>query len=57
MAVLTYQLFSKTSLLDMEYNCIEVFQKEEDGNWRVIHSTWSIIKPMEKNFKNVKEIV
>ena len=57
MAVLTYQLFSKTSLLDMEYNCIEVFQKEEDGIWRVIHSTWSIIKPMEKNFKNVKKIV
>jgi len=31
-AVQTHQLFSKSNLLDMEYNCIEVFQKEEDGN-------------------------
>ena len=57
MAVLTYQLFSKTSLLDMEYNCIEVFQKEDDGVWRVIHSTWSFIKPMEKDFSKVKKVV
>ena len=57
MAVLTYQLFSKTSLLDMEYNCIEVFQKEDDGVWRVIHSTWSFIKPMEKDFSKVKKFV
>ena len=57
MAVLTYQLFSKTNLIDMEYNCIEVFQKEDDGQWRVIHSTWSFIKPMEKDFSKVKKIV
>lgn len=57
MAVLTYQLFSKTNLLDMEYNCIEVFQKEEDGNWYAIHSTWSIIRPMEKDFSKLKDIV
>lgn len=47
MAVLTYQLFAKTNLIDMEYNCIEIFQKE-DGRWRVIHSTWSVIRPFEK---------
>lgn len=57
MAVLTYQLFAKTTLIDMEYNCIEVYQKEEDGQWRVIHSTWSFIRPMEKNFNAVKEVV
>lgn len=57
MAVLTYQLFAKTTLIDMEYNCIEVYQKEEDGQWRVIHSTWSFIRPMEKNFGKVKDIV
>lgn len=57
MAVLTYQLFAKTTLIDMEYNCIEVYQKEEDGRWRVIHSTWSFIRPMEKNFNAVKEVV
>ena len=57
MAVLTYQLFAKTTLIDMEYNCIEVYQKEEDSRWRVIHSTWSFIRPMEKNFNAVKEVV
>jgi hypothetical protein len=57
MAVLTYQLFAKTNLIDMEYNCIEVYQKEADGKWRVIHSTWSFIRPMDKNFEKVKTIV
>jgi hypothetical protein len=46
MAVLTYQLFAKTTLIDMQYNCVEVFQKESD-DWHVIHSTWSFIRPME----------
>lgn len=50
MAVLTYQLFARTTLIDMEYNCIEVYQKEEHGAWHVIHSTWSFIKPLEKKF-------
>jgi hypothetical protein len=57
MAVLTYQLFAKSNLLDMEYNCIEVFQKEDDGKWYAIHSTWSIIRPMEKDFSKLKDIV
>lgn len=57
MAVLTYQLFAKTTLIDMEYNCIEVYQKEEDGLWRVIHSTWSFIRPMEKDFGKIKTVV
>lgn len=57
MAVLTYQLFAETTLINMEYNCIEVYQKEEDGEWRVIHSTWSFIRPMEKNFTATKEVV
>lgn len=57
MAVLTYQLFAKTNLIDMEYNCIEVFQKETNGEWHVIHSTWSFIRPMDKKFGTEKEIV
>lgn len=56
MAVLTYQLFAKTNLIDMEYNVIEVFQKELDG-WRVIHSTWSFIRPMDKQFPNINDVV
>ena len=57
MAVLTYQLFAETNLIDMEYNCIEVYQKEDDGQWRVIHSTWSFIRPMEKKFSEEKNVV
>lgn len=47
MAVLTYQLFADTSLMKMAYNCIEVFRREGDGEWRVVHSTWSCIRPMD----------
>lgn len=57
MAVLTFQLFAKTSLIDMEYNCIEVYRKEEDGEWRVIHSTWSFIRPMDKPFGRDEDVV
>lgn len=57
MAVLTYQLFADTTLIDMQYNCIEVYQKEEDGQWRVIHSTWSFIRPMDKDFTPAKNVV
>jgi hypothetical protein len=56
MAVLTYQLYSETNIININYNCIEVFQKEEDG-WHVIHSTWSIIRPMEMEFSAMKTIV
>lgn len=57
MAVLTYQLFAKTSLIDMQYNCIEVFQKEENGEWHVIHSTWSFLRPMDMHFEKAVEVV
>lgn len=57
MAVLTYQLFAKTTLIDMEYNCVEVYQKEESGEWHVIHSTWSFIRPLDKRFGEEKNIV
>lgn len=56
MAVLTYQLFAKTTLIDMEYNVVEVYQKEDNGEWHVIHSTWSFIRPMDKKFEDVKTI-
>jgi ketosteroid isomerase-like protein len=57
MAVLTFQVFAKTTLIDMEYNCIEVYQKEADNEWRVIHSTWSFIRPMDKKFGEEKAVV
>lgn len=55
-ALLTFQLYAKTNLIDMKYNCIELYQKEDD-EWRVIHSTWSFIRPMDMNFGKVTEIV
>lgn len=56
MAVLTYQLFAKTTLNDMRYNCIEVFKRMDD-DWQVIHSTWSVIRPMDMAFDRDKPLV
>lgn len=53
-AILTYQLFARTNFNDIEYNCIEVFQKEASGEWHVVHSTWSFIRPMDKDFSQMK---
>ena len=36
------------SVTVMEYNVIEIFQKESDGVWRVVHSTWDKIRPYGK---------
>ena len=57
MGVLTFQLFAKTTLIDMEYNCIEVYHKEANGEWHVVHSTWSFIRPMDMNFGKAEEVV
>lgn len=54
MAILTYQLFARTNFNDIEYNCIEVFQQETSGEWHVVHSTWSFIRPMDKDFSWMK---
>ncbi|AAU38006.1 nuclear transport factor 2 family protein [[Mannheimia] succiniciproducens] len=56
MAILTYQIFAKTNLIDMRYNCIEVFQKEGD-EWKVVHSTWSAIRPMDWDFSTMKAAI
>lgn len=56
MAVLTYQLFADTSLNEMRYNCIEVYQRE-GNDWKVIHSTWSVIRPMDMIFEPNKTLV
>lgn len=56
-AVLTFQLYAKTTLIDMKYNCIEVYHKESNGEWHVIHSTWSFIRPMDMDFGTAEQIV
>lgn len=55
--MLTFQLFARTNLGDIEYNCVEVFRKECDGEWRVMHSTWSTIRPMDKYASPTEQIV
>ena len=55
-AVLTYQLFAKTNINDVEYNCIQVYQKEDEG-WKVIHSTWAVLRPMDKDYSKMKVVV
>lgn len=57
MVVLTYQLFADTILINMAYNCIEVYRKEDNGEWHVIHSTWSFIRPMDYDFNKAKTVV
>ncbi|WP_200804218.1 hypothetical protein [Limosilactobacillus caccae] len=53
MAVLTYQLHANTSMIEMNYNVIEVFQKVND-EWKVIHSTWDLITPFSPDVKRLK---
>lgn len=53
MALLTYQLFAKTNMVDMKYNCVELYKKE-DGKWQVVHSTWCFIRPMDMDFGTLK---
>ena len=56
-AILTYQLYAETTLIDMKYNCIEVYHKEKSGEWHVVHSTWSFIRPMDMDFGTANQIV
>ncbi len=53
MAVLTYQLFADSTMLDMSYNVIEVFQKS-GGTWKVIHSTWDVVTAFSPDVKRPK---
>lgn len=48
-AILTYQLFADTNFINMKYNVIEVFQKNDQGEWKVVHSTWDTITPYARD--------
>jgi hypothetical protein len=56
MALLTFQLYADANLIDMQYNCIELYRKE-GAEWRIVHSTWSFIRPMDMDFGSAAEIV
>lgn len=46
MAVLTYNLISYAGDTPWRENCTEVYRLEEDNRWKIIHSHWSLTKPM-----------
>lgn len=47
MAVLTYNLHSYSGEILWKENCTEVYRLEEDNDWKIIHSHWSLTKPTQ----------
>jgi len=45
MAVLTYNLRSYSCQTVWKENCTEVYRLDEDNQWKIIHSHWSLTKP------------
>lgn len=45
MAVLTYNLHSFSGESLWKENCTEVYRLEENNEWKIIHSHWSLTKP------------
>lgn len=45
-AVLTYNLISYAGSEVYRWNCTEVYQLNENKQWKIIHNHWSLIKPL-----------
>jgi ketosteroid isomerase-like protein len=45
MAVLTFNLISYERGKQYAWNCTEVYRLESDGQWKIIHTHWSLTKP------------
>ena len=45
MAVLSFQLISYEVERVVKWNCTEVYRLEPSGQWKIIQSHWSFIKP------------
>ena len=45
MVVLTYNLRSYSGGMLWKENCTEVYRHEENNDWKIIHSHWSLTKP------------
>ena len=45
MLVLTYNLHSYSGEKLWKENCTEVYRLEENNQWKIIHSHWSLTKP------------
>jgi ketosteroid isomerase-like protein len=46
MAVLTFNYTSTTKAIVSQWNCTEVYRREPDGEWRIIQTHWSFVKPL-----------
>jgi ketosteroid isomerase-like protein len=44
-AVLTYNLVSRSPQRISKWNCTEVYRRNTDGHWRIIQTHWSLTKP------------
>lgn len=44
MAVLTFNLDSHAEEKVTKWNSTEVYRREKDGRWKIIHSHWSYVK-------------
>jgi ketosteroid isomerase-like protein len=45
MAVLTFNLFAYEGDIIYKWNCTEVYRLEKSGQWKIIQTHWSFIKP------------
>ncbi|MBB3186907.1 hypothetical protein [Microbacter margulisiae] len=45
MGVLTYNLHSYSGETFWKENCTEVYRLEENNEWKLIHSHWSLTNP------------
>ena len=45
MAVLTYNLQTSSGDTLWKENCTEVYRLEENNEWKIIHSHWSLTRP------------
>ena len=48
MAVLTYNLHTSSGETIWKENCTEVYRLEENNEWKIIHSHWSLTMPSVK---------
>ncbi len=47
-AILTYNLNSHAGEAVYQWNCTEVYQQQEDGQWKITHNHWSLVKPLKE---------
>lgn len=45
MAVLSYNLISYSGAEIYKWNCTEVYQLEENNEWKILHNHWSLTDP------------